>query len=164
MRCQFEAQSYLNAYKLLNQNNYTFMEQSASGKPVEALETMSTDIVCLAFALELFLKDLHFSLGKKIRGHEIRELFVQLPEDIQQEIVGYHLHERGSPFFSYQAKTPRDKLMTKVDEVSDGFMKWRYSHERSSLHYDISFVLEFIDTIKSVTTRIDRMRVNTRAI
>lgn len=163
MRCQFEAEGFLNAYELLTQNNRHFMDQAASGKNSGARQTLRADVVCLAFSLELFLKDLHFALNRgKVGGHRIIELFNELPEEIQLEIVEHHTCKNGSLFFGSLAKSPLDKFKTKLDEINNSFVKWRYSHEFSTLRYDIGFVTELIEVIKKIVCRIDAKNVDRR--
>ena len=53
--------------------------------------TMGIDVVCLAFSVELYLKDVHYAIeGEAPRGHDILKLFEKLSEQIQQEIFTYH--------------------------------------------------------------------------
>lgn len=160
MRCQFEAQSYFNAYELLNKNNQAFLEQEASRKDAGVHQTLRTDVVCLAFALELFLKDLYFVTNRKIvKGHKIHELFNQLSEEIQEEIFLHHPENYFiAASFMYPGKTPLDKFKSKIHHYGDAFVKWRYSHEHKALHYESSFVVDLIKSITKVTNRIDRIK------
>jgi hypothetical protein len=162
MRCQFEAQSYFNAYELLNNNNRVFMEQEASKKNCDVHQTLRTDIVCLAFSLELFLKDLYFVVhGKTLTGHKAHDLFAQLPEKIQEEIFSHHPENYFiAASFMYAGKTPLDKFKSKIHHYGDAFVKWRYSHEYTALDYEPSFAVDLIKAITKVANRIDQSNLN----
>lgn len=163
MRCQFEAQSYFNAYELLAKNNQAFLDQELAKKESGVRQTLRTDIVCLAFSLELFLKDLHAALGiKPKKEHKILGLFDHLPEKIQEEIFQYHPENYFiAASFMYPGKTPLDKFKSKIRHYSDSFVKWRYSHEHSALQYEPTFAVDLIKAITKVTNRIDCINLET---
>ena len=160
MRCQFEAQSYFNAYELLNKNNESFLEQEISKKNFGVRQTLRTDVVCLAFSLELFLKDLYFVVhGETLSGHKAHELFAQLPKEIQEEIFSHHPENYFiAASFMYAGKTPLDKFKSKLHYYGDAFVKWRYSHEYTALNYEPSFAIDLIAAITKVTDRLDRIK------
>lgn len=162
MRCQFEAQSYLNAYELLAKNNQAFMEQEISKKDVGVRQTLRADVVCLAFALELFLKDLYFVVnGEALTGHKIHELFDQLPEEIQEKIFQHHPENYFvAASFMYPGETPLDKFKSKIRHYGDSFVKWRYSHEYTALQYEPSFAIDLIKSITKITSRIDQINLS----
>ena len=83
---------------------------------------MEMDIVCLAFSVELYIKDLHFALEDKApRGHDIIKFFEKLPENIQQNILTYHsIRKYGWRFKAFKQE---------IKAISNGFEKWRYSYE-----------------------------------
>ena len=157
MRCQSQAEGFFNAYELLTKNNQAYMEQEASEKNSTSIrQTFKTDIVCLAFALELFLKDLYFVVnGVPLSGHKIHKLFDQLTEEIQEEIFQHHPENYFiTACFMYPGKSPLDKFKSKIRHYGDGFVKWRYSHEHLALFYETSFVVGLIQSITKVTSRI----------
>lgn len=162
MRCQFEAQSYFNAYELLAKNNQAFMDQEHARKDNGVRQTSRTDVVCLAFALELFLKDLYFvANGEPLKGHKIHELFGRLSEEIQEEIFQHHPENYFiAASFMYPGKTPLDKFKSKIRHYGDSFVRWRYSHEHAALHYEPSFIIDFIKAITKITNRIDRINLD----
>lgn len=162
MRCQFEAQSYFNAYELMSKNNQAFLEQEASKIDTGVRQTLRADVVCLAFALELYLKDLYFVVtGEPLIGHKTHELFDKLPEEIQKEIFLHHPENHFiTKCFMYQGKTPLDKFKSKIRQYGDAFVKWRYSHEHTALQYESSFAVNLIKSIIKVTNRIDRLNLD----
>ena len=108
MTIQMKAEDFFNAYLVLKENNEVLIEKLAnsSGKTPEGTKILGTrpamgvDIVCLAFSVELYIKDLHYAIkGEATRGHNIFELFEKLPEHIQQEIFAYD-SIRQNPFFT----------------------------------------------------------------
>ena len=169
MSIQMQAEDFFNAYLVLKENNETFIERQSdpSGKSLKGTKAMGTrpsigvDIVCLVFSVELYIKDLHYAVkGKALRGHNILKLFEALPEQIQQEIFAYDSINQN-PFFTRgdifsikkftSAYSAYDGFIDQIKAISDGFEKWRYSYESTTLHYDISFALAFIESIKSAT-------------
>jgi HEPN domain-containing protein len=146
-----KAEDFFNAYLVLKENN-------------EAKHpTVGVEIVCLAFSVELYIKDLHFAIkGEALRGHDIRKLFEALPEQIRQEIFA-HDSISQNPFitrgdiFSIKRFTGTysayDGFIDHIDAISKGFEKWRYSYESTTLQYDVSFALAFIDALKSAACR-----------
>ena len=102
---------------------------------------MGVDIVCLAFSVELYIKDLHLAIVRKVpRGHNIFKLFKKLPEQVQQEVSAHPSIANYGWSSSQFEKEIRD--------ISDGFEKWRYSHEVTTVRYNIYFALVFIEAIK----------------
>ena len=163
---------FFSAYLVLKENNEVFVEKRAnsSGDTSEGSEILGTrpvmgvEIVCLAFSVELYIKDLHYAIkGKAPRGHNILKLFKKLPEEIQQEIFSYDsisqnpFFTRGNILFTDRFASDYsefDVFIDQIEAISDGFEKWRYSYERTSLHYDVSFALAFIDSIKSAASEV----------
>lgn len=112
-------------------------------------------VVNLAFATELYIKDLHFVLtGKTLRGHNILELFRRLPEEAQQEIRSHSSIQKIIAFHSmeiFPLYIPQDKnrqpitdiLEQKIYKISDAFQKWRYSYEYGTLNYEEEYGFGF---------------------
>lgn len=167
MAIQMQADDFFNAYLVLKENNEVFFERQAdsSGKlhmgttNLGVHPTMGVAIVCLAFSVELYIKDLHFATkGEAPRGHKILELFEKLPEQVQQKIFA-HSSISQNPFFTggniFSTKrftgdySAYDGFIDQVKAISDGFEKWRYSYESTALRYDSSFALAFIESIKA---------------
>lgn len=167
-----QAEDYFNAYLVLKENSETFIERQtdSTGKSFEVTKAMGTrptmgvEIVCLAFSVELYIKDLHFAVkGKAPRGHNILNLFEKLPEQNQQEIFAYDsisqnpFLTRGDIFSTKRftsAYSAYDGFIYQIKAISDGFEKWRYSYESTTLHYDTSFALAFIESIKSAACEV----------
>ncbi len=145
-----QAEDFLNAYEILNESNEALIDQQsgASESPVTekvfgALPTMGVEVVCLAFSVELHIKALHYAiLGKTPRGHNILKLFKRLPEWAQQEIF----HHRSIAKYGWTRAEFEDQLR----DISDGFSKWRYAYESTSLRYNSYFALVLIEASRSV--------------
>ncbi|MBA4077624.1 MAG: hypothetical protein C0508_21530 [Cyanobacteria bacterium PR.023] len=112
--------------------------------------------------MELFIKDLYFIINEKPqKGHKIHDLFEELPEEIQEEIFQHHPENYFiAASFMYAGRTPLDKFKSKIRHYGDAFVKWRYSHEYTSLQYEPPFVVELINSITKVTNRIDRTNLD----
>lgn len=175
---KMQADDFFNAYRVLRESDKTMMDKLAdlNGKPLlsstalGSFSTGSAGVVCLAFSVELYIKDLHFIVNGEVpRGHNILELFRMLPKGIQEEIRNYFSIQNVINFYSMQKfslYTPTDKskrpitdaLELKIYSISEAFEKWRYSYESmfpdsdkgNSLKYDIGFALAFIEAVKSV--------------
>ncbi|MBP9050440.1 MAG: hypothetical protein KBF91_04410 [Alphaproteobacteria bacterium] len=171
-RIRIQADEFFNAYRVLGESNAAFLDQveKSDGKPqisakaFGSLPAMSPSIVCLAFSVELYIKDLHFALeGKAPRGHNILKLYQGLPKKVRQEIFA-HNSISGNPFvgrgsvFSIKnftgSHTAYDGFIERIEEISNGFEKWRYSYESVALKYEEWFALAFIEAIKSAAATI----------
>ena len=151
MSSKIQAEYFFNAYQVLSENNEAIinrLESSPGNPPIGTkmfgvLPTMGISIVCLAFSVELYIKDVHYALkGKSPLGHHILKLFEMLPEQVQQDIFTHHsINKYGWNF---------EEFKQEIKEISDGFEKWRYSYETTTLLYNIYFALVFIEAIKSV--------------
>lgn len=155
LQVRMQADDFLTAYHVLEKSFNT-----------ECLTIMGPSIVCLAFAVELYLKDLHFALtGKTLRGHNICGLFKELPQEIRREIFTCEAISQN-PFLSRgNIHSPRyysreysfyERFIDQMKAISDGFNKWRYSYESTTLSYDTSFALALIKAIISTSDNIRR--------
>ncbi len=99
------------------------------------------DFVCLAFAVELYIKAVFEVIGRKQRGHNIRKLFEKLPEDAQTAIFNIHMKKYNYVTF--------DQYKENMDIISNGFEEFRYFYEHQSLSYHKRFALEMIEAMKS---------------
>jgi hypothetical protein len=144
-----------------------------AGKPLVSetafggFPTMTPGIVCLAFAVELYIKDLYHVIDKKPPrghdGHNILALYEGLPEHNRQDIFAHDDISQNSFFtrgsiFSVQKYsrdfTAYDGFLDTIKTISNSFVDWRYSYERGAVNYDISFAVAFIKAIKSTTDQI----------
>lgn len=167
-----QADDFFNAYLILSENEEALASrlESLAGKPLEGTKELGTrhtggvSIVCLAFSVELYIKDLHFALkGKPPYGHNILELFEKLPRHIKQEVFD-HDSISQNPFvtrgdiFSPKKFTndysAYDGFIDQVKSISGGFEKWRYSYESTSLRYNIWFALALIESVKEAADNI----------
>jgi HEPN domain-containing protein len=157
MAISSQAEYFLNAYHILVRNKQELQDlrkQRAHEHNVKHpdknhvqeigyatdQQTGVADFVCLAFSVELYLKAVFEVLGKKQRGHNIRKLFEKLPDDAQKQIFNIQMKN------VYQ--TTLDHYKERMDIISDGFEKFRYSYEHQSLTYHKSFALEMIKAMK----------------
>jgi HEPN domain-containing protein len=148
------AQDFLNAYEILRESNDTLIHQTKDCAGKGCAETafgtrpaMGIDIVCLAFSVELHLKELHRVVtGKVPRGHNIARLFKALPESVQKEVVSHH---SIAQYGWSDAQMERELLA-----ISDGFEKWRYAYESPALRYNNYFAKVLIEASCFVASKI----------
>lgn len=169
-----QADDFFNAYKLLRENNEVIFSQFQKSdknlrtgtKASAAIPAIGPSVVCLAFAVELYIKDLHFVLkGKAPRGHNIFKLYEGLPEQTKQNIFA-HDSISQNPFVARGVVFPRKAItnsyegfLSQIQAISDGFEKWRYSYESSTLRYDEWFALAFIEAVKAAADNIRKRAV-----
>ncbi len=113
---------------------------------------ITPSVVNSAFACEVYLKalllfhDIKFEdhlKGKK--RHEIKELYGLLPEDTRDRVKQTAITNGGNwedPFG-----------FERIDNISDAFMKWRYSYEHdwcksSIMKIDVGFLTAFRDALR----------------
>lgn len=171
-----QADDFFNSYQVLKENDEALIAKlgKLAGKPLSsptafgAVPTGSAAVVCLAFSLELYIKDLHVVLKAKNKnekrvkaphGHNILELFRKLPSEAQQEIREYPAIQKLIAFYSMQTPfyIPQDKneqpitdiFEQQIYKISDAFQKWRYSYENGTLNYEESTALALIEAAKS---------------
>lgn len=157
---RMQADDFFNAHSVLDKNNKDlFAQMQDSGKRPSSFPVMGPSIVCLAFAVELYIKDLHFVLkGKASRGHNILKLYTTLPRQIKREIFSHNSisqnpwNTRGPVFLPKRyagAKEAYYGFLHNLKAISGGFEKWRYSYESCSLQYESSFAVAFVEAVKS---------------
>jgi HEPN domain len=148
MFLQTNAEDFFNAYEVLKESNEALISKLAKSpenpstvKAFGARPTMGVEIVCLAFSVELYIKYLHYVIKHETpRGHNILKLFRDLPKQTQQKIFSHpSIANYGWSFSEFQKE---------IEYISNGFEKWRYSHESSTLRYNNYFALVFIDAVK----------------
>jgi HEPN domain-containing protein len=154
-----QADDFLRAYKVLAKNY-----------DAANLAIMGPSIVCLAFAAELYLKDLHVILtGKAPRIHNIHKLFEKLPPSIKQEIFAHKsisqnpFMTRGdvlSPEYFSSTYSLNDRFVDQMKAISDGFEKWRYAHESVALKYDSFFAIALIEAVAETSDNIRKQKDN----
>ena len=59
-----------------------------------------------------------------------------------------------SPRYYSRSYTLYDRFIDQIKKISDGFEKWRYSYESTTLQYDSFFSLALIEAFKAVANRI----------
>lgn len=147
------AQDFLNAYEILRESNDSLVKQSVpdadkvcAGRAFGIRPAMGVDIVCLAFSVELHLKELHrVSYDKVPRGHKIIEIFKALSESEQEEVVSHH------PIAQYGWDYAQ--LKSELIAISDSFEKWRYAYESTALRYNVYFAKALIEALQFVAAK-----------
>lgn len=166
-KIRIQADEFYNSHLVLKQNDEALIDnlEKLNGKPLVMSEklgtrpTMGVHIVCLAFALELYIKDLHLTVNDKApRGHDILKLFEGLPEDVRQQVFEHKTISQNPcairPSMMLPVKksdTAYDGFIQQIKLISDGFVKWRYSYEAGTLQYNEWFAVALIKAIASVT-------------
>lgn len=162
-----QADDFLHAHRVLKESNDATMGslERLGGKPLVSNTafgsgpTLGPSVVCLAFSVELYLKDLHLVLhGRPPRGHSISKLYKELPRQVRREIYAHESISqnpwatRGPVLLLKRFSGTRGAyfgFLQQVEAISDGFEKWRYSYERTTLGYEEWFALALIDAVKS---------------
>lgn len=122
-RLFIHAQDFLNAYEILRESNDALMRHTkdrasnGSGQTAYgARPAMGIEIVCLAFSVELHLKELHRVVtGKVPKGHNIDKIFRNLPEPIQKDVA-------SCSSISQYGWTDT-QMQSELISISDGFEK-----------------------------------------
>lgn len=172
IKIRLQADDFFNAYHVLSEHNTASFEEMQrsggkprlSGKAFGSFPTMSPSVVCLAFAVELYIKDLHFVInGKAPRGHNILRLYEKLPENVKNDVYA-HESINENPFVARgnalsvrrfsKNYTAYDGFIDQLAAISNGFEKWRYSHESAALQYEEWFALVLVEAVKSVADTI----------
>lgn len=97
-------------------------------------------LTCLAFSCEVYLKtllfyfDLHFPKGSK--GHDLKELYTSLPDDIKANIRE-----------SYENPL---KFDSDLDDTKEYFVTSRYLYEEELQWFNIEFILWLREKLKEV--------------
>lgn len=167
-RIREQADDFFNASRILKESNEAALEnlQKLAGKPLVSetafgtFPTFSPSIVCLAFSVELYIKELYCALNMPLpRSHKILQLFQGLPPDVQQQIFA-HDSISQNPFatrgtiLSPKRLSAYDGFISQIEAISKAFEEWRYSYEHTTLRYDEGFALVFLEAVKSTTDNI----------
>ena len=155
MHIRTQADDFLNAYRVLKKNDEAIIETlsatNAKTTPIthdDMQITGGAHVVCLSFAVELYLKNLHYVVtGEVPRGHNILKLFKELPEGVREKVIEH-------PSILNYGWTADDGLKNEIEAISDGFEKWRYSYESNALRYNIGFARTFITALVAVADAI----------
>lgn len=59
-----------------------------------------------------------------------------------------------SPEYYFDKYTSYDRFKDQIKEISNSFVKWRYSYEYGTLKYDESFALAFVEALKDVSYKL----------
>ncbi len=164
---RMQADEYFHAYRVLKESHDAMVgnlekldeKPASSNAAFGGFPTMGPSVVCLAFSVELYMKDLHAVLtGEPRRGHNILELYKKLPKKIRREIFAYESISQN-PWATRGPVLLRKRFsgncsayygfLLQVKAISDGFEKWRYSYERRTLQYEEWFALSFVKALKT---------------
>ena len=97
-------------------------------------------IVCAIFSIELAIKGLLAKQGITTRVHDLRKLFDRLEASQKDEIV-------------LACGVPEPNFSQQLDEIRDGYVRWRYFFEHEGLNLDLSFVRKLSDAAISVADK-----------
>ena len=109
-------------------------------------------VVNSAFACEVFLKALlvFYSVPSK-KKHELKDLYGFLPDDVRDQVKQLTTIYCGNWEDSFGFE--------RIDNISDAFMKWRYSYEHdwsksSIMKIDVGFLTAFRDAFREISCRV----------
>lgn len=103
-------------------------------------------IVNYSFSCEVFLKTLLHLYGVEFKNeHELKKLYMLLPEKVQKEIKNSTIKKHGQ--WEDIWKIPL------LDQISDAFVKWRYSYEHdpsksASISLNFDFLCTFCEILR----------------
>jgi hypothetical protein len=133
-----QAQDFLQAYEAIVAYNRTISNQDDQQKIVH-----KAHIVTLSFTIELLLKSLHYSAvndNKLIEGHDLKELFNDLPRDMQDKIR-----------YAFKKRLPNYSLFDEMlDEHRNSFKDWRYFYEKKFGSFNYQFCENFAHSILEI--------------
>jgi len=108
-------------------------------KPDERPFTLIPYVVNTAFCIELYLKCLALKHGKKLRGHELLELYKELPPqalaDIQASIPDAL---KDAPI---EGEADVAQFMAAMNDV---FVRWRYAYEHDEVGQQRMDIMRFL--------------------
>ena len=97
-------------------------------------------IVDCAFACEIYLKALLETQNIKSRTHNLNDLFQKLPEEWRKNI----LNDVSNNCFNWVGVFGSSQL----ENISEAFVKWRYSYEYTYLGIDTCFLRSFCKALR----------------
>lgn len=92
-------------------------------------------IVNKAFACELYLKSLLSNGNSQTKGHNLYELFVDLPQNLKDSII-------NSADFCGD-----DEFMSQLEIHKQTFQDWRYLFEHKSVQVNLTFIDKLAETL-----------------
>lgn len=109
-----------------------------------------------AFCIELYLKALALKHGKKLRGHELLELYNELPPEASIDIKTSIPDALKVASIEGELNIP--KFITMMNDV---FVNWRYAYEHDALTQLRMDVLKFLPILLFYACRNDVPRPST---
>ena len=160
LKIRYQADDFFRSYEVLKADFQSNFEKQATPT---AGYTMTPCVVNLAFAVELYLKDLYQALGIKApRVHEILKLYKKLPDQTRTDIYN-HPAINENPFATQGSifepnRIPGtsqgyDGFLHHIETMNKAFVEWRYSYDKGSLNYEEWFALAFIEAIKATADK-----------
>lgn len=96
---------------------------------------LDPQIVCTAFAAELYLKCLLLHRGNAEKNeHRLYELFSKKLDHRERDAIAAHYERRRG--------APKSRMLLELGRFSKAFVEWRYSHEQP-LHLDVASLSAF---------------------
>ena len=90
-----------------------------------------------AFAAELYLKAIAMIDGKKLRGHDLKNLFDSLTEDRRSAIIA-------------AVGTEEISFLSELEKNANLFVDWRYLFEKSDIQVSWQFLKKFAYSAKEI--------------
>jgi hypothetical protein len=150
------ARDFYIAYRVLSESNDRVLATIVSDNPFsvsprmmerlksgELKQVYNAQIVCLAFALELYLKAvLVHSVGNVPRTHNLSCLFQKVPTDIRAKIIE-----------ELQTRMPEisEKVFdSNVQAIAEAFDEWRYVFENGQAAFMPAFGMNLAEALSKI--------------
>lgn len=99
-------------------------------------------IVNIAFACEIFLKSIMYLYAMEAKGHSLKDLIKNLPEDDKMFLDGKLTK-------AYNGET--DMLGSRyLENISNAFTDWRYSYEKSEISLNLGYLITLATALKEL--------------
>lgn len=140
------AKEFLDAFYVLSENNRRVRAEIAKSNPCsispdamrrlksgELKQTSIPDVMCLAFAIELYLKSLILKLSAiPATGHSLVKLYEHLPASAQSSIFS----RTAQTFGGLLTEATFAENLASIDKA---FVEWRYMFEKGRADFKPSF-------------------------
>jgi hypothetical protein len=111
--------------------------QNMDSGPGQFQKLLVPGVVCAAFSAELGIKAMLLPNGSVPRTHNLKKLFLKLPQASQDRIIP-------------QCSDTCEEFLASLGGVANAFEDWRYIYESASPSLDIGFLFEFADAVHVV--------------
>lgn len=137
---EFPAWMYIRQQAIYFQDTCAYLLQSEINRPPPRRPfALIPYVVNSAFCVELYLKALALKHGKKLRGHELLELFNELPAEALADINLSIADALKDAPIDGEADIPGF-----MKAMNDVFVRWRYAYEHDELEQISMGMLRFV--------------------